>query len=228
MEDNNIDFSKLNDDELEEVLLREDDKPETANASQDDIVQQAKEEGAKEESFFKSILNMALYCLTIVVVTYLIVHFVGQRTIVVGDSMNNTLYNGDNLIVDKLTYNFSDPKRFDIVVFPFELEEDTFYIKRIIGLPGEKIRIDYDGNIYINGELLEENYGREIIEYPGSADEEITIGEDQYFVLGDNRNESEDSRFDEVGLIDREKLVGRAILRIYPFSSFGTIKNGND
>ena len=74
--------------------------------------------------------------------------------------METTLSDGDNLIVDKITYRFSDPQRFDIIVFPFQYQENTYYIKRIIGLPGETVQIDQNGTIYINGEILVENYGK--------------------------------------------------------------------
>ncbi len=85
------------------------------------------------------------------------------------------------------------------------------------------MRIDYDGNIYINGEILNEKYGLEKMAYPGIAEQEITLGDDEYFVLGDNRNVSEDSRYPDVGLIKRKDIIGRAWLRIYPFSKFGLI-----
>ena len=159
------------------------------------------------------------------VATLLIVRYVGQRTVVIGSSMEPTLSDSDNLIVDKITYVFSDPKRFDIIVFPFEYEKDTYYIKRIIGLPGETVRIDYDGNIYINEVLLEENYGCEVIRDPGLAAEGITLGEDEYFVLGDNRNHSSDSRNQAVGVIHRSEILGRAWLQIYPFSEIHFIKH---
>lgn len=105
-----------------------------------------------------------------------------------GHSMEDTLDDGDNLIVDKLTYRFRDPVRYDIIVFPYKYKEDTYYIKRIIGLPGEMVQITEEGNILINGEILEESYGREVMKSPGIAADPIILGEDEYFVLGDNRN----------------------------------------
>ena len=99
-----------------------------------------------------------------------------------------------------------------------------FFIKRIIGLPGESIRIDYEGNIYINGEVLEENYGAEGILDPGRAETEVVLGEDEFFVMGDNRNHSMDSRDISVGSIKKSDITGRAFVRIYPFSSFGSIR----
>ena len=173
----------------------------------------------------KEILSTSLYLLIVLCLTYLVIHYVGQRTIVIGSSMETTLSNDDNLIVDKITYKFSDPKRFDIIVFPFQYADETYYIKRVIGMPGETVQIDADGNIYIDGEILEENYGREVIKSPGLAAEPITLGEDEYFVMGDNRNNSSDSRDPSVANIKRSDIIGRAWLRIYPFSKFGLIKH---
>ena len=99
----------------------------------------------------KELMSTAIYLLGVLCLTWLVIHFVGQRTEVEGASMEATLSEGDNLIVDKITYRFSDPKRFDIIVFPFRYQENTYYIKRIIGLPGETVQIDDDGNIYIDG-----------------------------------------------------------------------------
>lgn len=173
----------------------------------------------------KELLDTSMYLLVVLVLTYLVITFVGQRTEVSGSSMEATLSDGDNLIVDKITYRFSDPKRFDIIVFPFQYEEDTYYIKRIIGMPGETVQIDGEGTIYIDGEPLEESYGREIMESPGRAYEEIVLGEDEYFVLGDNRNHSSDSRDPSVGNIRRRDIIGRAWVRIWPFSKFGVLKH---
>lgn len=175
----------------------------------------------------KELLSTGLYLLCVLLLTHLVITFVGQRTEVEGQSMVTTLSDGDNLIVDKITYRFQDPKRFDIIVFPFQYEEDTFYIKRIIGLPGETVQIDGKGNIYIDGEILEESYGREIIrpENVGIAAQPIVLGEDEYFVMGDNRNNSTDSRTEIVGNIKREDIIGRAWLRIWPLSEFGILKH---
>lgn len=173
----------------------------------------------------KEILSWIFYILFVIVLTYVIIHFVGQRTVVDGRSMNPTLNDGDNLIVEKLSYRFRDPERFDIIVFPPQGAPNEHYIKRIIGLPGETVRIDYDGNIYINDELLEEDYGLETIQNPGRASEPITLGDDEYFVLGDNRNNSTDSRSDRVGNVKRDTITGRAWLRIWPLSDIGFLKH---
>ena len=179
------------------------------------------EQGTKQKEKTTSrgmeIFKMVIYFAFVLGLTFFIIYFVGQRTVVSGSSMETTLSDGDNLIIDKLTYHFKDPERFDIIIFPYQYDEDTYYIKRIIGLPGETVYINEDGNIYIDGEILDEDYGLETIENAGIAASPITLGEDEYFVLGDNRNNSTDSRFENVGLIHRRDIIGRAIMRIFPF-----------
>lgn len=177
-----------------------------------------------EKNTAREVLSMLAYVAFVLLLTFLVVRYVGQRTQVEGNSMKNTLYNQDQLIVDKISYRFRDPERFDIIVFPFQYKENTYYIKRIIGLPGETVQI-LDGEIYINGELLEEDYGNEPIAIAGRAVNEIQLGEDEYFVMGDNRNHSEDSRFEDVGNIKRSDIIGRAFIRIWPLSRFGLLKH---
>lgn len=168
------------------------------------------------KKFLKEVLNTSIYILVVLLATYLIVKFVAVRTEVIGSSMEPTLSNQDNLIVEKISYNLGDPERFDVIVFPFKHAERTYYIKRVIGLPGETVQIDGDGNIYIDGEILVESYGKEVIKNPGLAAETIHLSSDEYFVLGDNRNDSADSREPSVGNIQRDDIVGRAWLRFVP------------
>ncbi|MEG1945833.1 MAG: signal peptidase I [Lachnospiraceae bacterium] len=174
---------------------------------------------------WKETISFVLYILAVFVITYLVIHYVGQRTQVSGTSMEYTLSDGDNLIVDKISYRFHNPERFDIIVFPFQHKEKTYYIKRIIGLPGEKIQIGEDGTIYIDDQELSESYGREVIADPGIAKEAIVLGKGEYFVLGDNRNYSSDSRDPSVGIIKQKDIIGRAWVRIFPFDRFGFIKH---
>ena len=129
----------------------------------------------KKPGILREILGFLVYVAVVTGITFLIITFVGQRTYVSGSSMENTLSHGDNLIVDKITYRFSDPKRYDIIVFPFRYQEDVYYIKRIIGLPGETVQIR-DGEIYIDGEILYESYGREVMKSAGLAAEPVTLG----------------------------------------------------
>lgn len=182
-------------------------------------------EKENEKSILKELFGWLVYLLIVVGLTWLILTYVGQRTRVSGHSMETTLSNGDNLIVDKLSYRLGDPKRYDIIVFPYKYKENTYYIKRIIGLPGETVQVA-DGCAYIDGELLESDiYGAEAMDNPGIASEPLTLEEDEYFVLGDNRNNSSDSRDPSVGILTRDDLLGKAWIRIYPFDKMGVIKH---
>ena len=205
-----------------------DEEEDSDDKEESDKKESDEEKDEKEKPFWRDILEMVLYFAAVFLLAFLIVTFVGQRTVVEGSSMSPTLSDGDNLIVDKITYRFSDPKRFDVVVFPYQHAKRTYYIKRIIGLPGEEVLIDTEGNIYINGQILEEDYGAEVILNQGRADIPIKLGDDEYFVLGDNRNNSSDSRDFMVGNIKRKDLIGRAFMRIYPFKDFCIIKHGEE
>lgn len=174
------------------------------------------------KEIIKELAGWLLYIVLIIALTWIVVTFVGQRTEVSGSSMETTLSDKDQLIVDKMTYRFRDPKRYDIVVFPYQYQDNTYYIKRIIGLPGETVQI-LSGMVYIDGMRLDEHYGNEIMENPGIAEEPLTLGEDEYFVLGDNRNNSSGSRASDVGLIHRKDLIGRAWIRVWPLSQIGVI-----
>lgn len=174
------------------------------------------------KEIIKELAGWLLYIVLIIALTWIVVTFVGQRTEVSGSSMETTLSDKDQLIVDKMTYRFRDPKRYDIVVFPYQYQDNTYYIKRIIGLPGETVQI-LSGMVYIDGMRLDEHYGNEVMENPGIAEEPLTLGEDEYFVLGDNRNNSSDSKASDVGLIHRKDLIGRAWIRVWPLSQIGVI-----
>ena len=171
------------------------------------------EEYIERHPVMRTVLHVLICVSAALVLALLITRFVANHTSVEGSSMETTLANGDQLIVEKVSYYIHAPERFDVVVFPHG--DNVNYIKRIIGLPGERVQIQ-DGYIYINGKLLDENYGREEIEDPGLATQEIQLGTDEYFVLGDNRNASIDSRKSEVGTIHRSDIKGKAWLRIYP------------
>ncbi|MDO4454480.1 MAG: signal peptidase I [Eubacteriales bacterium] len=175
---------------------------------------------------WKSLLANILWIAGILLAVIFIVEFVGQRTKVDGRSMEPMLQDGDQLIVDKISYRFRDPERFDIIIFPYHGDgsKKVYYIKRIIGLPGETVQI-VDGKIYIDGEVLEEDYGKEVMEEAGRASQPIVLGDDEYFVLGDNRNNSKDSRVESVGNIKRSDIIGRAWVRIFPFDTFGVLKH---
>lgn len=191
------------------------------------INEPAEERGPEdgERNILREVLSFLAYAAVIFGCTFLIIMFVAQRTSVSGPSMNDTLQDGDQLILEKVSYHFRDPARFDVVVFQhLDDGKNVFYIKRIIGLPGETVQIIGD-DIYIDGELLEEDYGREPIQDAKIAAEPIAVGEDEYFVLGDNRNNSSDSRDPAVANVKRSMIVGRAWVRIWPLNKIGFVSH---
>lgn len=175
----------------------------------------------EKHPLLKLFLSIAICIFTALLLALIITQYVAHHTSVEGSSMEPSLSDGDQIIVENISYYQHEPERFDVIVFPNGAGVN--YIKRIIGLPGETVRIA-DGYIYINGELLNENYGNELIEEPGIASSGITLAEDEYFVLGDNRNASVDSRRTEVGNIHRTDIQGKAWIRFYPFGSAGSIE----
>ena len=193
-------------------------------AKKKETIEKASEEN---KSMGREILDLVIYVAVVALIVYLILHFVGQRTVVNGDSMDNTLKDGQSLIMDKISYRFHDPERFDIVIFPGPEEngENPYFIKRVIGLPGETVQI-LDGKVYIDGEQLQEDvYGiTDTIDYPGIAEEPLTLGDDEYFCMGDNRPVSFDSRYKEVGPVTRGEFIGKVWIRIWPFSKFGPVR----
>lgn len=175
----------------------------------------------KKKIFFKKIIMKSFLWIIqigfVIFLAYFIVHYTLEKTTMVGASMENTLYEDDQIIIDKFSYQFSDPKRFDIIVFKTKGNEHSYYnIKRVIGLPGEKIQIE-NNNIYINGTLITEPMIAEEMINSGLATVEIILDENEYFVLGDNRNNSEDSRFANVGNILKSDIIGKAWIRVNNF-----------
>ena len=192
-----------------------------------------KEEVTKRKKILSIAGELMLYAMIIVSCTFLIPNYVIAKTVVSGESMENTLKDKDVLLVEKLSYRLEEPERFDVIVFyhfwdmnnPDKKDKDAyeFYVKRVIGLPGETVQIKEDGTIYINGELLEETFGKDVIEDAGRALEPITLGDDEYFVLGDNREVSIDSRSDEVGNVKKDWILGQDCVRVYPFDKIGIV-----
>ncbi|MCR5691987.1 MAG: signal peptidase I [Eubacterium sp.] len=177
----------------------------------------------ESHSFARGLISIIFCALVALGLSILITKFVAHHTSVEGRSMESSLNNGDQLIVENVSYWFADPKRFDVVIFPYN-HSQVNYVKRVIGLPGETVQID-NGKVYIDSKVLEtDTYCKEEIEDAGIAEEPIHLGEDEYFVLGDNRNGSTDSRSEDVGLITRDEIEGKAWLRFYPFSDFSIIK----
>lgn len=204
------------------------------------IFQNGQVEYDDEINIIHEFIKTALYIFTIALLVFLMHTYVGCRSDVIGHSMEGTLYDGECVWLDKISYRFQEPKRFDIIVFPYQGSETNF-IKRIIGLPGETVYIDPEGRIYIGtgetlykepdgsihneAEELIESYGNETIRETrrGLAAEPVTLGENEYFVLGDNRNNSQDSRYEAVGPISRDIIQGKTAVRLWPFRAFGKI-----
>jgi signal peptidase I len=201
---------------------------EIENYKDDEDINEAAEPTKGKKDLKKKIrgvlIDILIYAAIIYSCLYLIPTYVIQRTVVDGPSMENTLHNEEQLMVEKISYHFDALKRFDIVVFyPYGREMEEYYVKRIIGLPDETIQI-IDSDIYINGEVLKEDYGKDPITYAGIAAEPLTLGDDEYFVMGDNREVSFDSRYEEVGVVNKKNIGGKALLRIWPFAKFGFIE----
>ena len=167
--------------------------------------------------------NGVLWIVEIIIVLALalaLVYCAGMKVTVVGNSMENTLVDGSQVLVNRFTYNLTDPKSGDVIVFlPNGNEKSHYYIKRVVGVPGDKVQI-IDGVLYVNGELFDEQ-DTDAIKNAGLAEEEITVDEDEFFVLGDNRNSSEDSRYANIGNIKKDYIIGKAWFRIAPFSEIG-------
>ena len=172
---------------------------------------EVKNDKERKSFVFGEVLSYLLYFFGAIVVTILILTFVGQRMVVNGPSMENTLFNGESVIVDKLSYRFSDPKRFDIVVFPYKFEEKTDFIKRVIGLPGETVEV-VGGEVFIDSCPVEESYVSVLL---GDASP-LLVPEQSFYVLGDNREEMYDSRMEEVGCIPADQITGIVEIRLYP------------
>ena len=157
-----------------------------------------------------------------------VTNYVAYQTPVEGESMEPTLTDGDSVVIQRLSYYFTDPKRYDVVVFPVHYDsgstEKTYYIKRVIGLPGETVQI-IDGSVYINNEkLTDDRYSSTSINEAGIAENPLVLGENQYFVMGDNRNMSTDSRNSYVGLVNKNDIVGEAWICTWPLNHFGGLK----
>lgn len=179
---------------------------------------------ALEESMFRRVIHWAVEISTVVALAWFLVYSVGTHTVNAGQSMRPVLEDGDELLLNRVAVTLFRPKRFDIVLFRSE-ESRGQNIKRIIGLPGEEVQIQ-DGVLRIDGEVLKEPEGLsgEPIAISGRAEKVIRLGEEEYFVLSDNRSAGQDSRFDSVGNVKKERMVGTVWFRIGPFSKIGTVR----
>lgn len=158
----------------------------------------------------KDILEMLVGSAVAVFLAFVLIFSVGMRTSVVGDSMEPVLRNGQEILMNRIIYRISMPKRGDVVVFlPNGNQNSHFYVKRVVGLPGETVQIR-DGSVYIDGVLLAEEDRFDKIADPGIAQNELLLASDEFFVLGDNRNSSEDSRSGNIGAVKKDTIIGKA------------------
>lgn len=170
------------------------------------------------------IMNWVVQIVIVCAIAFVIVCFFGQRVSNAGDSMKPFLKNGDVVLVNRLVYNASKPKRGDIVAFKPNGNENTHYsIKRIVGLPGETVQIK-DGSIYINHLETTQRIYAEDVEEAGIVDEPLKLGGDEYFVLGDNHASSDDSRMADIGNVKRKEIYGKVWFVASFGSNFGFVK----
>ncbi len=169
----------------------------------------------------KEVITWIVEILIVLAIAFVFVCYIGLRTSVVGQAMSPTLENRQEILVNRFIYSITNPKPNDIVVFlPNGNEKSHYYVKRVIAVPGDKVQIK-DGAVYVNGELFDEKAETAAILDAQLAAEEIELGEDEYFVLGDNRNNSEDSRYANIGNVKKEYIIGKAWFIVSPFQDFG-------
>lgn len=170
------------------------------------------------KKIIKELIILAVEIAIVIGLAYVIINFAVEKTEMIGVSMETTLSDGDEIIINKMAYRFHDPARFDVVVFKQSNKEHSYYnVKRIIGLPGETVMIK-DNVIYIDGQPMEDDVIADPMNNAGLAADGITLEENEYFVLGDNRNNSEDSRFANVGNIISDEIIGKAWIKLKPFN----------
>ena len=190
-----------------------------------DLSYDRKEHTAKILKFILKIIFWLIILAGAIFAGWAVTRYCVEKTKMVGSSMSGTLEDGDKILINLLSYSEKDdPERFDIIVFEKNGKEHSYYgIRRVIGLPGERVQVR-NGSVYINGEKLEEPMNADPMLVSGLADNEILLDEDEFFVLGDNRNNSEDSRFTSMGNVTRDEIVGRAWIRT---NSLGIISKLN-
>ncbi len=179
------------------------------------------EENIKKTDKKQEIKELFITFIACVALFVFIRAFIAVPVVTNGESMSPTLVHGDMIIVEKLSYIFSEPKKDDIIVFPYPADPNKEYIKRVIGVPGDEIDV-IDSNIIINGEQWDDPFALSPLPL-GDTQFPLVVGEDEYFVLGDNRIVSHDSRYSEVGLIKKDDILGHAFFVFYPFNRMGLV-----
>ena len=181
--------------------------------------------GTTENKKMKSILLWVFEIAVVLVLAAVVSIFFCQSIVMQEGSMEPTLATQDKILINKVIYKIKEPQRGDIIAFKNSPEDHaSIHIKRVIGLPGEKIQIK-DGQILINGKTYMEKKDFPQMSNGGLAEQTITLGKDEYFVLGDNRNNSEDSRYGDVGNVKKKYIVGKLWFVISPRSKFGFLES---
>lgn len=186
------------------------------------VEKSGEEKESKQKSNWDEILSWVKVIVSAFVIAILLRTFIFQMALVNQSSMEPTLHEGQMLVIAKINYLVGNPQRGQIVVLKDDTE-NKLLIKRVIGLPGETVELK-DGKVFINDGELSPDYTAAPT-YPYMQDQnKWTLPEGEYFVMGDNREHSRDSRAADVGMIDRKKIVGEAVFRLWPFNKLGTIK----
>lgn len=172
-------------------------------------------------NIYKYIREIGVSIAVALLITLVLIKFFFQISEVEGISMMPTLNNKDRIVVDKISFNFTEPKRGDVVIIKYPADTRVKYIKRIVAKAGDRVKIE-DNKLYLNGKPQEENYIKD--KYIEGYFNEVVVPNNTIFVLGDNRNESIDSRFNDVGFVNKKLIVGKAILKIYPLDKFERIR----
>lgn len=177
----------------------------------------------EETNLLRRVVNWIVDVVVVISFAWFTVYAFGTQVTVTGHSMLPLLQSENVVLMNRLSYDFSSPKRFDVVVF--ERGDSKANVKRVIGLPGEVVQIK-GGYLYINEEKLEAEDGLDQVSLAGLAEKPVHLGEHEYFLLGDNRDSSEDSRFANIGNVNEEQILGKVWFRIYPLIDIALIGSG--
>lgn len=182
----------------------------------------------KRKNILRELVYFLIAAVIVIFIAWLVVHFALKKASVLGGSMETTLYNGEDVIINKSSYLFFSPGRNAVIAFYPEEDKEkestqddsSIMIRRVVGLPGEKVQIK-DGKVYIDGEVLEEKYAFPDMQSGGVASSEVTLGDDEYFVLSDNRSDMDDSRNSSFTKVKKSNIIGKVIFRLSPFALVG-------
>ncbi|MBQ0146712.1 MAG: signal peptidase I [Lachnospiraceae bacterium] len=189
-----------------------------------------------ESTGYRTILLLIVHVIVTISIAWFLVWGFGQSTVMTGQSMQPAIEPGDKVLINRISYHFSDPGRYDLIAYymddviadDLDARDETVpvpetTIKRIIGLPGETVMIA-DGKVFINGNVLNDNPEFDSISLAGIASKPVKLASDEYFVVGDNRKASEDSRYEKTGNIKKYRIIGKAWFRTKPIKKLGRLR----